>query len=100
MATAWTKAADVKQATELMPATSNSKDDRKTALNSRNANNSTSISRDANRVEMPETVWKPTTYKFSRKFAKNSSERRKIHERTIIRAKIVFSLSNRFQLVR
>jgi hypothetical protein len=56
MATACTKAADVTQATAVMPATSNSEDDSKTVLNSRNANNSTSISWDANRAEMPETV--------------------------------------------
>jgi hypothetical protein len=39
------------------------------------ANNSTGISRDAN-----STIWTPTTREFSRKFAKKSSERRKIRE--------------------
>jgi hypothetical protein len=41
-------------------------------------NNSTSISRDTN-----STIWTPTTHEISRKFAKKSSEQRKIHEEDV-----------------
>jgi hypothetical protein len=70
-ATEGTQATEVTQATTVMPATSNSKDDSMTARKSRNAKKYSSIRRDVNRADMPETVWKPTTHEFSRKFLKN-----------------------------
>jgi hypothetical protein len=45
-------------------------------------NNSTSISREAN-----STIWTPTTHEFSRKFAKKSSERRKIRKKGVKKSK-------------
>jgi hypothetical protein len=72
----------VTQATAVAPTTSNSKDDYMFTSNSRNTN-SASSSREADRVKLTETVWKPTTHEISRKFSKNSPERRIIREKEL-----------------
>jgi hypothetical protein len=59
------------------------------------ANNSTSISKYAKRAELQELVRKLITQEFSLKFAKNSSERRKIRAKDYKKSKNISFLSEK-----
>ncbi len=89
----------VTQAVAVTPTASNSKDDSMSARKTRNASNSTSISRDANRSGWRETIWKPTTRELSRIYSEKLVRTSKNSWKDKKEQKIHFFLSGRFQSV-
>ncbi len=121
--TVWTPSKAGMLANTVKPATvwreaNSSRDNRNITASTaegRLANNSISISRDANstiwtltaqhgrqkhNMDANSTIWTPATQEFSRKFAKKWAERRKIREERSKKSKIPYFLSDRFKKFR